>query len=278
MSESSTETESVSGGEEEMAMMSITDVIPVSKNLGEVVRNEKEPVAFAKDKPVADLVKESGLKNGSLGTAAVVSASMGGKEIAARAKGFPSQNLGEEVAAAKIGSIARCGSEPNERSMKKEREGHEASTQMLTLQEQMIILRQEQCRLLKEREKGVKEGGTSASGVSKLADARDRLARAKHNREQLGLHYTRKEALAAEEGATLKMYKQLKDEYFGLVRQAGELDLQLKEMEEDLTSSHHSLGRMERELWAAEDKNGSRKKVANPWQVGVPYGSGRSGR
>ena len=27
------------------------------------------------------------------------------------------------------------------------------------------------------------------------------------------------------------MYKQLKDEYFGLVRQAGELDLQLKEME-----------------------------------------------
>ena len=30
--------------------------------------------------------------------------------------------------------------------------------------------------------------------------------------------------------ATLKVYKQLKDEYFGLVRQAGELDLQLKEM------------------------------------------------
>ena len=31
--------------------------------------------------------------------------------------------------------------------------------------------------------------------------------------------------------ATLEVYKQLKDEYFGLVRQAGELDLQLKEME-----------------------------------------------
>ena len=30
--------------------------------------------------------------------------------------------------------------------------------------------------------------------------------------------------------ATLKVYKQLKDEYFGLVRQAGELDLQLNEM------------------------------------------------
>ena len=137
MSESSTETESVSGGEEEMAMMSITDVIPVSKNLGEVVRNEK------------DSVKESGLKNGfpaGLGTATVGSASMGGKEVAARAKGLPSQNRGEEVAAAKKGSIERCGGAPNERSVKKEREGHGASTQMLTLQEQMIILGQEQCR------------------------------------------------------------------------------------------------------------------------------------
>ena len=35
MSGSSTETESMSGGEEEMAMMSITDVIPVSRNPGE---------------------------------------------------------------------------------------------------------------------------------------------------------------------------------------------------------------------------------------------------
>ena len=83
-------------------------------------------------------------------------------------------------------------------------------------------------------------------------------------REQLGLHYKRKEALAAEQGvsvlcisnwrmtwpgcvaqyllynfkvtdtfnqATLEVYRQLKDEYFGFVRQAGELDLQLKEME-----------------------------------------------
>ena len=29
----------------------------------------------------------------------------------------------------------------------------------------------------------------------------------------------------------MEVYKQLKDEYFGFVRQAGELDLQLKEME-----------------------------------------------
>ena len=39
------------------------------------------------------------------------------------------------------------------------------------------------------------------------------------------------------------------------------------DVQEELTSAHHSLGRMERELWAAEDKNGSRKMVANPWQV-----------
>ena len=29
----------------------------------------------------------------------------------------------------------------------------------------------------------------------------------------------------------MEVYRQLKDEYFGFVRQAGELDLQLKEME-----------------------------------------------
>ena len=80
------------------------------------------------------------------------------------------------------------------------------------------------------------------------------------------------------------------------MRQAGELDLQLKEMEvveiflntdffstsiqntlskdlflftfqEDLRSAHNSLGKMEREVWAAEDKNGPRRKAANPWQV-----------
>ena len=36
------------------------------------------------------------------------------------------------------------------------------------------------------------------------------------------------------------MYRQLKDEYFGFVRQAGELDLQLKEMEvvEKLSVAH----------------------------------------
>ena len=41
------------------------------------------------------------------------------------------------------------------------------------------------------------------------------------------------------------------------------------DVQEELTSAHHSLGRMERELWAAEDKIGPRKRVANPWQVNV---------
>lgn len=49
-------------------------------------------------------------------------------------------------------------------------------------------------------------------------------------------------------------------------------------MQEDLNSAHNALGRRERELWAAEDKNGPSRKAANPWGVGVPYGSKRSGR
>ena len=41
------------------------------------------------------------------------------------------------------------------------------------------------------------------------------------------------------------------------------------DVQEEITSAHNSLGRMGRELWAAEDKNGSQKRVANPWQVNV---------
>jgi len=286
MSESSTETESLSGGEEEMAMMSITDVFPVGKNMDKVVKCEKVPGgALAKDELVAQSVNQSGKleanqaakeinEEGMMGSARI-----GGKKeevIVARAKGFLSHN-GVADAAGKKAGIARCEGEPGEdfasAELPVEKEG-----KFLTIQEQMMILRKEQCRLLKERERRVKEDETSASDGSKLADARARLERAKHNREQLGLHYKRKEALAAEQGATLEVYRQLKDEYFGFVRQAGELDLQLKEMEEDLNSAHNALGRRERELWATEDKNGPRRKAANPWQVGVPYGSRRSGR
>ena len=133
MSESSTETES--GGEEEMAMMSITDVMPVNKNLA------KETVVFAKNKPEADSVRGRGLKNGSpaaQGTANMGSPSMVGNEIATKLKGFLSQNQPDD---AENGSISS-----ESEAVKKEGEYHRASTQKLTIQEQMIILRQEQCR------------------------------------------------------------------------------------------------------------------------------------
>ena len=39
------------------------------------------------------------------------------------------------------------------------------------------------------------------------------------------------------------------------------------DVQEELTSAHNSLGRFERELWDAEDKNGPRKRNANVWQV-----------
>ena len=100
MSESSTETESMSGSEEEMAMMSITDVIPVCKNLGEMVISEKKPVVFAKERPVAHSVKGSGLKNGGEGEG----------EAVARAKDSFAQN-GVNMAA-KNRRIARSDGEP----------------------------------------------------------------------------------------------------------------------------------------------------------------------
>ena len=132
MSECSTETESMSGGEEEMAMMSITDVIPVSKNLGEMVISEKKPV----ERPAANSVKGGDLKNGEKEEQGAV----------ARSKDFLSHN-GVDVAA-KNRSITRSDGEFGSGKMpvKKEGEGHGAPNQMLTIQEQMMILRKEQCR------------------------------------------------------------------------------------------------------------------------------------
>jgi len=256
MSGSSTDSESLSCGEEEMAstMMSITDAIPESKN--------------QKEKKVADVQvprlveKNGGAKLGEDDSGAKLTES---KRSVSRTQ--EEKKHQEKVTASKSNE---------EESGGEERGG--VKSQVLTLREQMRILRKEQCRLLIEKEKQVDLQEKKGADGGKLAEAKAKLERAKSNREQLGLHYHRKEAAAAAEGVTLEVYKKLKDEYFGFVRQAGELDLQLKEMEEDLKSAHNSLGRMERELWAAEDKNCPRRKAANPWQVGVPYGSGRSGR
>lgn len=263
MSGSSTDSESLSCGEEEMAstMMSITDAIPESKNQREATGGEKKVA----DVQVPRLMEKSG----------------GAK-------------LGEDESGAKLTECTRSVSRTQEekkqhqeqkvtvsKNNEEESGGEERGglkSQVLTLREQMRILRKEQCRLLIEKDKQVDLNEKKGADGGRLAEAKAKLERAKSNREQLGLHYQRKEAAAAAEGVTLEVYKKLKDEYFGFVRQAGELDLQLKEMEEDLKSAHNSLGRMERELWAAEDKNGPRRKGANPWQVGVPYGCGRSGR
>ena len=154
MSESSTETESLSGGEEEMAMMSITDVFPVGKNMDKGLMCEKVPGTFAKDELVAQSVNRSGElesnqaakeinEEGMMGSARI-----GGKKeevIVARPKGFLSHN-GVDDASGKKAGIARCEGEPGEdfasAELPVEKEG-----KFLTIQEQMMILRKEQCRL-----------------------------------------------------------------------------------------------------------------------------------
>jgi len=262
MSGSSTDSESLSCGEEEMAstMMSITEAIPESKNQKEGAGGEKKVA----DVQVPRLVEKNG------------DAKLGEDEYGAKVT-ESKRSVSRTQEETKHQEQKVTVSKSNEEESGEEESGGEKN-QVLTLREQMRILRKEQCRLLIEKEKQVDLQEKKGADGGKLAEAKAKLERAKSNREQLGLHYHRKEAAAAAEGVTLEVYKKLKDEYFGFVRQAGELDLQLKEMEEDLKSAHNSLGRMERELWAAEDKNCPRRKAANPWQVGVPYGSGRSGR
>ena len=127
MSGSSTDSESLSCGEEEMAstMMSITDAIPESKSQREAAGGEKKVA----DVQVPRLVE----KNGGV-------------------------KLGEDESSAKVTeskkSVSRTQEEKNQKvtvSKNNEEESGEEErgglrSQVLTLREQMRILRKEQCR------------------------------------------------------------------------------------------------------------------------------------
>lgn len=153
---------------------------------------------------------------------------------------------------------------------------------MKNLSEQLVSLRREQCRLLVERERAGSQGGCGGPGLEQLeeevAEARATLERAKSNREQLKLFYARKEKEMnvgpGGEQATMEQYLELKEKYFGLVLEAGELEQELKDIEADLTVSTNGVAKLQRELYKLEGP----KENSSPWQVGVPYGSGMAGR
>ena len=132
-------------------MMSITDVFPVGKNMDKVVRCEKVPGTFAKDELVAQSVNRSGELEANQAAKEINEEGMMGsakkKEevIVARSKGFLSHN-GVADASGKKAGIVRCEGEPGENfasaELPVEKEG-----KFLTIQEQMMMLRKEQCRL-----------------------------------------------------------------------------------------------------------------------------------
>ena len=149
---------------------------------------------------------------------------------------------------------------------------------LVPLHEQAEALRRELCRLLEEREK-VRSAGCGGGGLEeKVREAKAKLQRAKDNREQLRLHYNRKEQERKKQmpGATTELYLQLKEQYFALVLKAGEGDKEVKDLESDLVVATNTVSRLQRKLWQAggEDSAGQ----DNLWQVGVAYGSGRAGR
>ena len=127
MSESSTDSESLSCGEEEMVstMMSITDAIPESKSQREAAGGEKK----AADVQVPRLVEKSGgAKHGEDESGAKVTEI---KKSVSRTQDEKKQKV----------TVSKNN---EEESGEEERGGLES--QGLTLREQMRILRKEQCR------------------------------------------------------------------------------------------------------------------------------------
>ena len=130
MSGSSTDSESLSCGEEEMAstMMSITDAIPESKNQKDMAGSEKK----VEDVQVPRLVEKSGgAKIGEDESGAKVIES---KRSVSRTQ-EEKKHLEQKVTVSKNNE---------EESGEEERGG--VKSQVLTLREQMRILRKEQCR------------------------------------------------------------------------------------------------------------------------------------
>ena len=131
MSGSSTDSESLSCGEEEMAstMMSITDAIPESKDRREAALGEKK----VEDVQVPRLVEKNGdAKLGEHESGAKVTES---KRSVSRKQEKKKQHQGQKVTVSKNNE---------EESGEEERGG--LKSQVLTLREQMRILRKEQCR------------------------------------------------------------------------------------------------------------------------------------
>merc|ERR1712086_700131 len=66
-------------------------------------------------------------------------------------------------------------------------------------------------------------------------------------------------------------FKRMKKEYFGMVLKAGQLDEQQGELKQEVVAANITVARLQMDLMSLT--GGRQGKPANPWQVGVPYGS-----
>lgn len=145
----------------------------------------------------------------------------------------------------------------------------EGKCEMRSLDEQLAELRRENCRLLQEREEMMKSQGDIGD-----REEEKKLERARVARDQLRLHYVEKEA-KGEVKVTREQFEERKEMYFKTVLEEGELMEELHELEAELTSTNNAVARLDREIWRFKPEEQQQVGAGgNPWQVGVPYGSG----
>jgi len=155
----------------------------------------------------------------------------------------------------------------------------------MSLVDQVEILKKDICALLVERERMSENDLKTAGGAkeeelrAELFSSYEKLENAKAAKEQLRLLYRQKETDRAEKGcvkASKEEFERMKEEYFGKVVEAGQLEEKMKELKHEVREANKSVANLRQDVQIV---TGRYQEPQNPWVgVGVPYGStaGRS--
>jgi len=153
----------------------------------------------------------------------------------------------------------------------------------MSLVDQVEILKKDICALLVERERMSEKiddfktvrGGKEEELRAELFSSYEKLENAKAAKEQLRRLYRQKEIERGCVKASKEEFYRMKEEYFGKVVEAGQLEEKVRELKHEVREANKNVANLKEEV---QKVTGRYQEPQNIWQRGVPYGStaGRS--
>jgi len=154
----------------------------------------------------------------------------------------------------------------------------------MSLVDQVEILKKDICALLVERERMSEKiddfktvrGGKEEELRAELFSSYEKLENAKAAaKEQLTRLYRQKQIERGCVKASKEEFYRMKEEYFGKVVEAGQLEEKVRELKHEVREANKNVANLKEEI---QKVTGRYQEPQNIWQRGVPYGStaGRS--